>query len=250
MMTKNIFKSIDDNPAVYRLCMALILVFAGAVRIIHFVFDPVLSRDGVLYVLICRDAAALPWVPPLYIKLAKLLHVCGVPYEFAGLWISMMAGILLIIPAMKIAELCLQKRIWAVAFGIIIALAPKLIDLSIEVQRDSLYLLESALVILFMLNGMRGKTVSWGFAGFFIASAIFTRVEGFEFILSCMIAFLALLLHKERPWRILARECLLFFTVLLLMLTLYAFLLDDGIISSVSHFHQYFFQRKATIKCL
>ena len=250
-MNRNFAELVEKNPVVYRWCMAAILLLAAAVRAIHLACDTVLTRDGVTYIMMCQGRP-LPfdWVPPLYLEMMKLLHACGASWEAAGRGISLTAGVLLIIPAMKIAEYCLQKRIWAVAFGILTAISPRSIDLSIAVQRDSLYLLESALAIFALLNGMRGKKICWGLAGFFVASAIYTRIEAFEFIGLYGIVFAVMLFQKKGQWRDLLPGCLLFWAAFLATMLICSLLLDGGIGVSAAHFFDYISRRKSVARWL
>ncbi len=250
-MNRSVVDCIEKNTMAYRWCIAAILLLAAAVRVIHLAYDTVLSRDGITYIMMCRSPhASFSWIPPLYFSVMKLLHACGLSWEAAGLGISLTAGVILIIPAMKIAECCFQKRIWAMAFGILIAISPKLIDLSIEVQRDSLYLLESALAIWAILNGLQGKKIHWGIAGFLIASAVFTRIEALEFIGIFCVLLTAQLIHKSSRRRELMYGCALFWAVFLATMLIYAMLLEEGIGVAAANFYHYVAHRKSVARWL
>ena len=187
--------------------------------------EPVLSRDGVLYLEMVRcwkDSgsyeailAAIPDVvkiPALPLFLIKILVDCGISPEIAGLGISMFSGSTLpLLVYLMAQEIQSDKRV-SLAASILMAFNPPMIELACEVQRDMIYIVFCGWSIFFALKGLLRKLVwPWLPAGILGACAMLTRYETFEMIPILFLAFLIFGLKKVIPGKKICQQAAVYF---------------------------------------
>jgi 4-amino-4-deoxy-L-arabinose transferase-like glycosyltransferase len=194
------------------LTVGFLILLAFSVRVAKpFLVDRI-SKDGVLYVYMADDIARGDLneafkrnnrIPPLYLFLMAGLGRVGLESETAGVLISVVAGVLLIIPVFLMAEMIFGPRVATVS-GFLAAVNPNLVNASSQVMRDSLFLffLFCSLYLLFKaLDGKKWNLIFWSGAGFCSLLAAATRTEGFEMIgvalLAATVEAIVLLKHAN-----------------------------------------------------
>ena len=175
--------------------------------------DPVVSRDGSLYVNIAQawhDAGNFTDIPvfrdyllpPMYFYLMKCLIHCGIPAETAGVSLSLFFGSLVPLIAYGIAWKVTRRKDIAICSALLIAVNPSINELSIEVQRDMMYLFFAGLTILFITAWIhRQKCIFLLGTGFLCACGILTRFEMIEFFLITPFVFAFLYIKKYCSWK-------------------------------------------------
>ena len=174
-------------------CLMFGAVAALAWRLYCWRFDPVISRDGVLYISLIaavRDggivssgygAGDLP--PLLYVASAAKLAALGMSVEAAAIGLNLICGALLPLLMFLICEQLWHDRkvsFAALAMGIFY---PPFVRWSYMIQRESLYLFLVAAAMLLALWSCRKRAYAGFFAcGVVAALAVWTRYEGVELI--------------------------------------------------------------------
>ena len=186
--------------------------------------NPVISRDGVLYLLMARAwseggsyenmLTVYPeqqWIPAFPIFLVENLSSFGISYESAGVAISITLGSSLPLLVFSLSqEIQHDKRI-SLAASFLMLFNPSMIELACEVQRDMIYLAFSGWAVFFAIKGLMRQLIwPWMPAGILGAFAILTRYEAFELFPILMIAFLVFGLKKVLPWKKIARQGIVF----------------------------------------
>ena len=194
-----------------------ILLLSGAVlialltRLAVYWLDPVLSRDGCMYIRVAEyifDHGSFDSVlsefpditfPPLFISLIVLLMHCGLSAETAAVSINIVSGVAVPFIAAGISwELFHCKKIsWGVL--ILTICHPLLIKLSGEAQRDMLYLLLFGGGIWLICRSFSQKKWSYcACAGSLFALASLMRYESIECIpLLLLICIIILVSHPD-----------------------------------------------------
>mgnify|MGYP000846341727 FL=1 len=172
---------------------ALLVLFSFLVRYFSYVWDPVISRDGILYLQAARQLAdgVLPenrpelfYISPLFIRLLGQYAAWGWKVETAGALTNIIAGAVIPVIIWAIARAFGMKNKWAVWCGVLAAVHPTLVAVSYELQRESLYLLFCLLAILCaaMACGRRAAWL-WGGAGILTAAGTLCRYEALELVI-------------------------------------------------------------------
>lgn len=168
------------------------------------------------------------WFPPLYFYLAQLFMYPGLSAECAGVWLSMICGAL--VPAVVFGisyEITRETRL-SLASALLAAVNPTLVELSCRVQRDVPYLFFAALVLYFLLAGVRRK--KWYLfllSGGFCSAAILIRYEAAEFLLLVLLSAVISLIRKQDKWYIVLRNMFLFSAAFVLSLLFWQQTLDS-----------------------
>ena len=222
------------------------------------VLDPVISRDGTLYLEMVNlwqkngDFQAILgrfsnfWIPPFYLWLVKNAVNLGVPLEVAGRGVNILAGSMLPLIVFLIAqEVQKDKRVSLLA-SVLIAVNPCMLELSIEVQRDMLYLALSGWIIYFCLRGLlRKEILPWIPAGILCSCSMLTRYETTEFMPLLFFAFLLFLIRKKINWKLAAGQIGTFVCSVLVSFCLLVFLM--GVQGHLLKFYQTYYSGKYTM---
>ena len=109
--------------------------------------EHVISPDGVAYLNLGRNLAAgnlgeglSTFYPPLYPLLVGLASLCFGEPEFAGRFVSVVAGALLVVPAHRLARVWYGRRVGALCAGLV-ALHPLLVYYSTVLLTEATYTL-------------------------------------------------------------------------------------------------------------
>jgi len=152
-------------------------------------FNYVISPDGVWYVTLGRNLVAgnfrdglTTYYPPLYPLLVGLASLLFRDAEFAGRFVSVLAGTLLVIPVYRLT----QKLYGAKAAGIvaaIVALHPLLIYYSTAVLTESTYTLLFTCVVVAGWSALsEGKQAAYVFAGAALGACYLLKPEAALFL--------------------------------------------------------------------
>lgn len=174
--------------------IAAILLLALVLRAVRPLVVDRITKDGPLYVYMGQDIAAGDLnkafnrntrMPPLYIFMMAGLHKIGLPMEAAGRLISIIAGVLLIIPVSLIAEMIFNsKRIGAMG-AFLVAVNPDLVRSSAKIMRDSLFLLLLFSAVYFIMKALKEEKWNlhfWSLAGISASLGVAVRTETIEIL--------------------------------------------------------------------
>jgi len=173
-----------------------IFLFALLMRFVGRCLDPVLSRDSISYVQLIPvvnapaqltallDAMSLQYIPLLPLHLANFLYrLLPVSPEQAGLWLNLLLGSGVAVIVWYMARELHFTPFWSFMAGLLAAVQPTLIELSIQIQRDTAYIFFIGLTILFALKTVRRQRwFCWGICAVSLSLALFCRYEALEFI--------------------------------------------------------------------
>ena len=175
--------------------LLILMMIAGLIfRVARIFEDHYIDKDAVVYISMADKMAdghlkesfsIMPRIPPLYIALMALGKKIGIGTETAGNIISLLAGILLIIPVFVVAREIAGEKV-ALAAAFLATTHPYLIRDSAEVMRDSLFLtlLFTSIAFAVKAAGKEAYSRLWYLSGFFAALSILTRSEGNELLLA------------------------------------------------------------------
>lgn len=181
--------------------LLIIFLIAFVLRCFLKKFQFAVSFDEVNYLKLAASGAVdgflnvlHPFWSPLYPFIVALLSEIISNVEFAGRFISILCGSLLIFPVYYLARYNISRKV-AVISTLLLALNPIFSYLSTYAATESLYTFLSVSGILFAWSALKGRSVLKGcIAGIVFALAYLTRPEGVGFvIIYCLIiAFLSL----------------------------------------------------------
>ena len=192
---------------------SLILLFYFSLFLRFFVrlMDPCISRDGCLYIQLAQIWAEsengyletldynFVGSPPLLIFImASLIH-CGISAKDSGIALNIIAGAFCPCLIYGISKEILKgnKKI-ALSAAILTSVNPSMISLSIEPQRDMLYLFFCACLCLLILKALhRTNLYCWCPAGIIFTLSFFTRYETFEFLFVILFALIVFSVKKK-----------------------------------------------------
>lgn len=175
----------------YLFCASLFLFLLSIfVRILSFHFDPVICRDGVYYVKLCKifheqgiqgilHDYPNTYILPVYLLLVNFVASLGVPFHHAWIALNIFMGSIIPILVMHIAINFNFKKIEAFFLGLLCVFHPVLVEYSYCVQREILFLFGLCLAILFStIAENKKKAYYWIVSGCCTAIAVFGRYEG------------------------------------------------------------------------
>lgn len=186
-----------SRPSRHRdsLLLGGLLALSLLLRLFCWYMEPTLSRDGVHYVELIQvwaDGGSFQavlhhwpecWFPPLPLWLVLLPVKCGIPVEAAGIGINLALGSLIPLLVYRIAKIVTECRSIALGAALLAAVHPMLIELAIEIQRDTTYLFLIGCAICALLDAAKRQNCRhWGIGGAWLGLAILTRFESLEFL--------------------------------------------------------------------
>lgn len=170
------------------------LTAGGAFRLWRHWAEPMISRDGVLYLRQAElwltggfqalQGSEAAWIPPLLPWSISRGMLCGLSAYSSGILVNVLAGTLLIAAVFLLTgEFFRDKRLGALA-ALFCAFVPEFVQLSVEIQRESLYLLFMTLALWLAVCGFRRRNrFYWGGAGTTAFLAALARYEALELFL-------------------------------------------------------------------
>jgi 4-amino-4-deoxy-L-arabinose transferase-like glycosyltransferase len=196
-------------------------------------FEQVISPDGVQYVALARSLAAgnfkeglSTYWSPLYPLLVGLSSLLFRDMEFAGRFVSVMAGSLLVIPTYKLTRIWYGARV-ALIGACLIALHPLLIYYSSVLLAESTYTLLFTTGVLAGWSALTGdKARAYLLAGATFGACYLLKPEAVGFLLLLLAAVLVQTLRaRASRFKTFARNALLLCTGFLLLAAPYLFYL-------------------------
>ncbi|MCQ2352900.1 MAG: hypothetical protein MJ033_05430 [Victivallaceae bacterium] len=183
------------------LVLFLIVIGGTLVRWFRYMLCRQLFRDACFYLLFLQkwttgvswnalclgngEFASHPILPGAFIVPGILIEKFNFPLEPTAVWYNIVVGTLLVpVIFFSIQVLWPQKRIFALACALLVAVHPSLCEYSATVLRDTTYFLCCGCFFLFLfcwIKSLKNRYVV--LCGIFTGFAIVTRIEGFEFIL-------------------------------------------------------------------
>lgn len=183
------------------LSLSIILLCGFLLKIAGLFLEPTLSRDGALYVQLIKiwsdsnDFNALLqywegyWIPPFFLYLAKCLMYFGLTAAQAGIGINLVLGTFAPLVGFGIAFEVTRNRIIALCSALLLAMHPALNELSVQVQRDMIFLFLSGSAVWSICAGIRRKKwYFWILGGILLSMSFLTRYETAEFLLLTAVA--------------------------------------------------------------
>ena len=176
-------------------------------------FEQVISPDGVEYVAHARSFAAGDFVngmstywPPLYPALIGLASFVFRDVEFAGRFVSVVTGALLVLPTHKLARLWYGRKV-ALLCAALVALHPLLVYYSTTLLTESTYTLLFTCGVLAGWSALKGtRRRTYALAGAVFGACYLLKPEAFGFVLLLVaMVFVRTLLMKSRLQRMKAR---------------------------------------------
>lgn len=191
------------------LSLSIILLCGFLLKIAGLFLEPTLSRDGALYVQLIKiwsdsnDFNALLqywegyWIPPFFLYLAKCLMYFGLTAAQAGIGINLVLGTFAPLIGFGIAFEVTRNRIIALCSALLLAMHPALNELSVQVQRDMIFLFLSGSAVWSICAGIRRKKwYFWILGGLLLSMSFLTRYETAEFLLLTAVALTILVCTK------------------------------------------------------
>lgn len=177
------------------LLLAGIFILSLLLRLFCWFMEPTLSRDAIAYVGIISawytkgdfSGVLSYWpdcrIPPLPVWLVLLLVKYGIPLEAAGIGLNLTLGALIPLLVYLIAKVATKDKSIAYGAALLAAVHPMLIELAIEIQRDTTYLFLIGLVLWFLLEAIQKESsFFWGVGGIFLGLSILSRFESLELL--------------------------------------------------------------------
>lgn len=172
----------------YAILLVLSVLLAFGMRLLQFHLEPLISRDGTIYVRLAEQWAVSGDYPrhaylPLLPWMMKVLFHTGLSLHAAGIAVNLVFGSLLPLVAWGILRQLTTHKEIALGAAFLMAFHPSAIGLSADVTRDTLYLFAGGSSVLFALYGIRsGKWQGWCFSALFLAFGLFVRYEILELV--------------------------------------------------------------------
>ena len=195
-----------------RAVLGLLMVLALAVRLVYLHLNPLVSRDGIHYILFTREwfahgSAALPsfarMPPPLFCYLGRALMYLGIDAACGLGIINMFFGVATLIPAYLIGRTLYDDRkagLWLAAFA---AVAPPLVTFSCLKERECLYVFMLFWVVWLWTMVVREKQQmrSATGCGAAVIIAMYCRYEAIELLPFAILGLPLSVLIPSRQWK-------------------------------------------------
>lgn len=176
----------------------ILFIAAYGLRLFARIIDPLISRDGALYITLSEiwleknDISILMetvpnyWIPPLYIYVLKELLAFGANPKYAGIAFNIIVGSILPIIVFEMGTEIKNAK-YGLICSILFAVDANLIKLSIEPQREILFLFFVG--VAFWVLGKRNINdfLKYCITGFIIGISVYTRIETVAFFLILLV---------------------------------------------------------------
>lgn len=214
-----------------------IFFMSFAVRLVKLVFDPLLLRDGALYLRlaetwyktgdyleITKQESRIPPLPLWCIK--TLMNFTG-DSEIAGRAISIfLGGVIPVIGFIAARKITHHIRISLIA-ALCFVLHPNLVSYSIQPLRENYFIILIGLLLIVVIQNFRNtRTAGWIVCGTLIGIAFFCRLEAVEFLIIVAIEIAFLKLRKNNTLSFIKTIGIFLLAFILTSLSLFSF--TDG----------------------
>ena len=174
----------------------VLFLLAFLIRYIYWRLDPFLSRDACFYIEFTNSLHEngnymkienQPLIPVFLFEIVDLLMYCGISARTAGLAVNMIMGSLVPVFTYAYTQEIFHQRKLSVFSAFLLCFHPSMIKLSVQFQRDMVYLsLCGLLFLLLCLYMTRKKNYYCAAAGCIFAFSCLTRYETIELLLIFM----------------------------------------------------------------
>ena len=191
----------------YKFCLCGLLFLAFIFKLLLYWLEPSIGRDASLYCHLAQEWNNSGefnhfWLPPLLIFLMKCGAAIGISVPTVGQIINIIAGSLCTLVGYGITSEVTENKKTALVAAALFAVHPGINDLSIEIQRDALYLFLAGTAIWSAVAGLKRKNcLCWIISGIFCALAALTRFETFEFLPIAAGLLLAAAVCRQISWK-------------------------------------------------
>lgn len=195
------------------ICLIGLLILSAAVKLLVHWLDPVVGRDAALYCHIAQcwfdegsweNACNLEngWLPPLLFFLLKFGMGAGFSATTVGWCINIVCGTLCTLAGYGIALEATKNKKIALISAAFFAVHPGINGLSVEIQRDAVYLCLTGFVIWFALAGFNRENIFlWCASGVFCSLSLLTRYETFELLPLVAVFLFAAVCCRKLSWK-------------------------------------------------
>lgn len=239
----------------YFLMVICIFCISCFVRMFCSQIDYSISRDGAYYINLIRESSNYTefyeyvktdkyfWVPPLFIYLIQAIaRIFEVSYFVAGVSMNLFFGSLI-----PVAFFCLSNRIFSelrttLLTTTVAVFNPKLIYLSYQIQRESIYFLFFLISIVYLVK--KNQCCRYGnifMFGVTAGLATSIRFEGLELLLFLFVS--NIILRKQGFSSVIAEQiiCMLSFLITLIVVSFLIFGNFDALYIHYEHYRKFFF---------
>lgn len=237
-----------------------ILIIGGGLNLLSWHWEPTISRDSEQYIRLGQiwhetgsfqsvmDAWHSFLLPPLPIYLIKCLLDCGVSAENAGILPNIILGSFIPLFSFGIAYEITQRKDIAVCSALLMAVSPSVKSLSIEAQRDIIYLFFAGCGLWLLVAGIRRQ--KWGYwfgAGLACGCGMLARFETAELLAIVPSALFLLCMEKYNLWR------KSFFFLILYLLGFFAIIISLSFVMQaqnvlISNYKEYYHAKYNAVK--
>ncbi|NWG04158.1 MAG: glycosyltransferase family 39 protein [Syntrophaceae bacterium] len=167
--------------------LLLIMALALGLRIFLVLYPEVIHNDGIEYIRYAKEVLTGNWTAgkanPGYPVLIALVYSLVGNYELAGIWISVIFGVLLILPVFYLGKTIFNERVGIIS-SLVVAVHPILYSSSGSVLTESTYHFFMATSVLFGWYAFhKGRWVHALLFSLFASLAFLTRPEAIGFLL-------------------------------------------------------------------
>ena len=198
----------------YKFCLCGLVFLSFIFKLLLYRLEPSIGRDASLYCHLAQEwnnngEFNHLWIPPLLIFLMKCGTSIGISVQTAGQAVNMIAGSLCTLIGYGITSEVTENKKAALIAAALFAVHPGINNLSIEIQRDALYLFLAGTAMWSALAGLKRKNfLFWIISGIFCALAALTRFETFEFLPIAAGVLFAAAISRQISWK---QACLYIF---------------------------------------
>ena len=186
-----------------KILLISIILFGYLLKIIKFFFNHEITRDGgkyLQYIQIWYDTDSFSsilrvfpsyYVPPLYFYIVKSVMQFGLQAKTVAIVVNIIIGSLVPVPVFCIVKIITNNIKISLIASFLIAINPSIIELSLSIQRDIIYLFISGFFMYFMFSIVKHSYLMKSIiCGITVATALFCRFEAMELIVWYFFAIL------------------------------------------------------------
>ncbi len=192
-----------------KLILLLIILFSLALRLFLFGINSAEYTDGIVQITLFENENKF-W-PPVYTILIGFVRLLGVDGISAGKLISIVSGVLTIIPIFLLSYRAYNKRT-AIFAAILFSIAPMSLRWNIRVMTDSLFVFLSTLIFYLCFVSNMGNShdrspqppaeklsiIPFSVAVFLIPILILTRYQGIIFLPFILLCYIIICKNRKR----------------------------------------------------
>ena len=221
------------------------------------IVESAVSRDAAFYLIrseeittkqICyNDLIRTYHQPPLFFGIIDLINSCGYTIKQSGLIVSIISSVLFLIISYHASMHLISNNLFARAVVFVIGIHPKVLQFSISIQRDCLYLLLiiTYMYLLFLYNKNSNRIIPASI-GIITSAALLTRYEGIMLSVFFMIYFHVFWIRRKSLSGFVT-GLVFFFLGLISFFYIFTSFYEINQITLFESYSQFFFQKSSSI---